>query len=216
MASSTMINLRGISPLASTAAILPGHSLRFNVPGMPGIEPSWAAVEPTTGGADETAGNESVVHGVLYKLSEEDFATICGTEGVPLAYTLHRCRVIPYKGDGKTAGGDALRRTMSAGKTACGADGGIDGLDSNEQSARNGWGVAAFTLRSARKKWRREGKDIPPSQSYLNVLLRGAEEFALDESCVRELESVPVGRTWFGNGLAEEMLRTAERRNSVS
>lgn len=187
MASSTMINLRNITPLASSAAILPSHALRFNIPGMPGVEPSSASVEPT----DTEQQNDDVVHGVLYKLTESDFATICSTEGVPFAYSLHRCRVVPYVGDGNTAGRDAL----------------------DEQSITEGRGVSAFTLRAARKGWR-QGNDIPPSQSYLNVLIRGAKEFALDESFLGILENMPVGKTWIGNGLSEQMLRAAEQRNS--
>ena len=89
MASSIMINLRNISPLASSVAILPGHALRFNIPGVPGVEPSLAAVEPTN--SDAVEKEQVAVHMVLYKLTKEDFATICQTEGVPLGYSLHRC-----------------------------------------------------------------------------------------------------------------------------
>ncbi|KAL9179641.1 hypothetical protein ACHAXT_008931 [Thalassiosira profunda] len=180
MASSTMINLRSITPLASSAAVLPGHALRFNIPGMPGVEPSSAAVEP--------AAEQDVVHGVLYSLSEGDFATICSTEGVPFAYSLHRCRVVPYTGDGKSAGKEALDRAAKA---------------SGQSTSNNNLGVPAFTLRASRRQWR-QGMDIPPSQSYLNVLLRGAKEFALDQSYVEKLESIPVGRTFVGDGWRRE------------
>lgn len=217
MASSTMTNLRGLTPLASSAAVLPGHALRFNIPGMPGIEPSSAAVEPV---ANYDAGGmktESVVHGVLYKLTEEDFSAICSTEGVPFAYSLHRCRVVPYMGDGETAGEDALRRATSSdsGSSDAAIHDGVRDTDAkaNMQATGGSLGVSAFTLRAARKQWR-QGKDIPPSQSYLNVLIRGAKEFKLDRSYLRKLESTQVGRTWIGNGLAEGMLSAAERRNS--
>ena len=213
-----MINLRNITPLASSAAILPGHALRFNIPGVPGVEPSSAAVEPMTedgrwnggdGSVMNAAENEQpVVHGVLYKLSEADFATICGTEGVPFAYTLHRCRVIPYEGNGKSAGKDALRRAMAS-DTEAGENN--SNIKANEKPTKNSWGVSAFTLRAARKEWR-QGEDIPPSKSYLNVLIRGAKEFALDGSYLKKLENIQVGKTWIGNGLAEEMLRMAERQ----
>ncbi|EED90104.1 protein with peroxisomal targeting peptide, partial [Thalassiosira pseudonana CCMP1335] len=138
MASSTMVNLRELSPLASSAAVLPMHALRFNIPGLVGVEPSSAS---------RRWGE--MVHGVLYKLSSADFASVCQTEGVPFAYCLHRC---PQT------------------------------INNNE------WGIPAFTLRAARKEWRLPNKDIPPSQSYLNVLLRGAKEFALDQSYVQKLE----------------------------
>mmetsp|Transcript_17440 Transcript_17440/g.37687 ORF Transcript_17440/g.37687 Transcript_17440/m.37687 type:complete len:258 (+) Transcript_17440:193-966(+) len=209
MASSTMINLRNITPLASSAAILPSHALRFNIPGMPGVEPSSAAVEPVD--VKEQIAEDEVVHGVLYKLSESDFATICQTEGVPLAYSLHRCRVVPFVGDGNTAGQDAMDRALSM-ETSDSTTLTNDNLKTKEQSTSKKWGVPAFTLRAARKEWR-QGKDTSPSQSYLNVLIRGAKEFALDESYLRKLENTSVGKTWIGNGLAEEMLLAAERRN---
>ena len=258
MASSTMINLRNIQPLASSAAVLPGHVLRFNIPGIPGIEPSSASVEPvdkksgsilTNEDDDDDAmllldaieNEEHVVHGVLYKLSEDDFATICRTEGVPFAYSLHRCRVIPYVNDDGTsgsAGRDALQR-------AADALGSIEKEEEEDNDEYNGqqlkpstkeqmtmttattkaatttsnksrWGVQTFTLRAARKEWRQNQKDIPPSQSYINVLLRGANEFALDDSYIRKLENdIPVGKTWFGNGFAENLLRIAEQRRQI-
>ena len=59
MYTSTMINLRGIQPISSTAAVLPKHELRFNIPGVHLIEPSSASVEPTNDMSKE------VVHGVF-------------------------------------------------------------------------------------------------------------------------------------------------------
>ena len=195
MCTSTMINLRGIQPISSTAAVLPKHKLRFNIPGVPLIEPSSASVEPI-----DNDMSEEVVHGVLYKLSEEDFAAICSSEGVPFAYSLHRCRVITYLGDGRNAGYTAAMQKAL-------------GTDSNKQSTdTSNYEVSAFTLRASRREWRRQRKDIPPSQAYLNVLLSGANEFSLDKDYVQKLNSVKVGRT-FGNGLAEELLRVAEQRN---
>ena len=199
MASSTMTDLRGISPLNSSAAVLPGHVLRFNVPGLPLIEPSSASVEPAA--LDDDA---VVVHGVLYELTERDFATICRTEGVPFVYALHRCRAFPYVGDGRTAGEDALRRSSAAAREAVGPTPGA-GTDID-------LGVSAFTLRASRDGWRR-GRDIPPSRSYLNVLLRGVREFALDEAHLRHLEGIRCGRTLFGDGVAGGVLRLAEERH---
>ncbi|KAL3765770.1 hypothetical protein ACHAW5_004177 [Stephanodiscus triporus] len=228
MASSTMIDMRDVSPIDSTAAILPGHVLRFNVPGLPLVEPSWASIEPVVddepgGAATDDNDDVAVVHGVLYELSGEDFATICRTEGVPFAYSLHRCRVLPYAGDGKTAGADALRRAKAGvGGAAAGPDDDDDRRDDDGRSnyttevskmtpMTTDWGVPAFTLRAARRGWRR-GRDAPPSRSYLNVLIRGAREYELDGAYVRELEGTRSGMTLIGNGLAEGMLRLAERR----
>ncbi len=198
MASSTMINLRELSPLASAAAVLPAHVLRFNIPGVPLVEPSSASVEPVDNimekkGMDDVETiieSGQLVHGVLYKLSEDDFARVCSTEGVPFAYSLHRCRCIPYAGDGKRAGEDCLRRVMRE----------LDEINM----------IPAFTLRAAREKWRRDD-DIAPSQSYLNVLIQGAKEFRLDETYLQKLQQIEAGRT-FGPGMAEELLRRAENR----
>jgi len=175
MASSTMVNLRNLKPIASTAAVLYDHRLAFNVPGTPFVEPSWASVEVETG---------SSVHGVLYKLSEEDFTRVCQTEGVPFAYRLHRCDVVPYIGNGEDAG-------MQADETKT---------------------IKAFTLRAGRKSWR-ESKDIAPSQSYVNVLLRGAKEFQLDQDYVKQLENIQCAQNVIGGGMAEKMLQFAELRN---
>jgi len=179
-----MTALRNVNPIISTAAILPKHRLTFNVPGTPLLEPSWAAVEPTS--------EQEFVHGVLYKLSEEDFSTICNTEGVPIAYRLHRCRVLPYRGNDDNAGHLALQNTL-------------------KNKTMNTMGVAAFTLRAGREEWRSNSSIIKPSRSYLNVLIRGAKEFKLDQDYVTMLESLPVGVT-IGNGIAEVMLQLAERK----
>ena len=178
MASSTMRNLRKLHPIAETAAILPKYELVFSIPGTPLMEPSWAAVRPTE---DDT----SVVHGVLYRLTEEDFVKVCQTEGVPFAYRLKRCQVIPYVGDGKDAG---EKRRLS-----------------NKSSPKK---VRAITLIDANDNSNKQS--IPPSQSYLNVLLQGAKEFGLDKKYVEYLENIECGKTIIGNGVAETMLQFAE------
>lgn len=184
MALTTMTALRDLDPLACTPAVLPGHRLLFDVPGLPWVEPSWASVEPTTTEEEE----EEVVHGVLYTLTEEDFVSVCRTEGVPLSYRLHRCAPVPYRGDGAAAGRAALARPDRP-------------------------RVRAFTLRSpgtdvARKTHR------APSRAYRNVLVRGAKEFALDADYVQRLENIIPGKTLFGDGFAERMLTAAEQRKS--
>eukprot|EP00978_Attheya_sp_CCMP212_P048168 scaffold480554_cov43-Attheya_sp.AAC.1 len=181
MALDTMTELRGLSPLQSCAAVLPDHKLRFQIPGMPLVEPSWANVEPIAYDDDEN-GSSTTVHGVLYKLTEQDFASVCATEGVPFAYRLHRCQVVPYKGDGEQVGATTLAKT-------------------------DPFRVSAFTLVPIPRY--RSAPDIPPSQSYLNVLLRGAREFQLDREYVTYLENIQAGQTLLGNGTAERMLDMA-------
>ena len=184
MASATMTALRQLDPVASSAAVLPGHRLAFNVPGTPLIEPSWASVEPVKSQGDVPS---EVVHGVLYKLTQDDFESVCRTEGVPFGYRLHRCKVIPYNGNNDCAGQEALASTSSK-------------------------LVPAFTLRAGRKMWRQSTVDIPPSKAYMNVLLRGAEEYRIDREYVNYLRNIPVGQTLIGDGIAEEMLKTAEEQ----
>ncbi len=181
MASSTMTNLRKLNPIASTPAILKDHRLAFNVPGTPFIEPSWASVEMEEG---------SIIHGVLYKLTEDDFAKVCQTEGVPFSYKLHRCEVMPYEGDGVDAG---ARMWLNKDAHA----------DAETQV------LQAFTLRAGKSSWRK-AKNIPPSKSYKNVLLRGAREFKIDEDYVRQLEQIKCSEMILGDGIAEKILQFAE------
>lgn len=187
MCSSTMTKLRSLNPVFSSAAVLPRHNLRFNIPGTSFIEPSWASVEPASDSEVPTKN----VHGVLYKLTEEDFVKLCSSEGVPFAYTIHRCRVVPYSGNGKSAGADALESNIL-------------------QGGQHRGSVFAYTLRAARPQWRQAKTDIPPSKSYLNVMIRGALEYQLDEEYVQELKSINPGRT-VGTGFAETVLESAEQ-----
>ena len=201
MAISTMTKLRNINPISSTAAILPNHTLRFNIPGIPCIEPSYASVEPTS--SSSSSSQETNVHGVLYVLTPKDFATICQTEGVPFIYSLHRCYVVPYVGNGKTAGMDTLLQKT----TTTNAESSTTATTTRDKKI-----VSAFTLRATSNKNRQVGYNIPPSQSYINVLLRGAIEFQLDEKYYQELENINVSTKIFGNGISEMMLQIAEKR----
>lgn len=99
MVPETMKNLRDITPLSSTAGVLRDYKLRFNVRGIPWVEPSAAAVERCVA---------TRVHGVLYELTEDDFARVGSTEGVPFVYRWQLCEVYPYVGDGTDAGETAL------------------------------------------------------------------------------------------------------------
>lgn len=98
---STMTSLRGLRPLDATAAVLPNYQLAFDIPGMPGVEPSAASVRPKS---------SRVVHGVLWTLTAKDFARIGRSEGVPFSYQWQACNVYPYVGDGSKAGAQAVER----------------------------------------------------------------------------------------------------------
>ena len=215
MALSTMINLREIEPISYTPAILPNHELLFNVPGLPYVEPSFASVEPTKIMINDkydnmNATDDCIVHGVLYELTEKDFITICRTEGVPFAYQLHRCKPIPYTGDGKYAGRDALENEVLLQQKQQNAT-----MNPNSRqeldTALTPTSRLAFTLRA--KSISGSVQNIPPSQEYMNVLIRGAKEFSIDDDYVQKLKQIKVGRTLFGKGTAEKMLLAAERRN---
>lgn len=221
MASSTMTALRNVRPLASSAAVLPNHSLRFNIPGTRFVEPSWASVEPIF--EKENIFNEegmgiNEVHGVLYKLTEEDFETVCSTEGVPFGYTLHRCRVVPYRGNGRSAGRDALHKLGLVSREEDDINETSLPMSTKQslQALPRDKSIFAYTLRASRPAWRNQNieEDVAPSQAYLNVLLRGGEEFGLDESYMDYLKKIVPGRTLFGDGVAELMLEAAEKRTS--
>lgn len=185
MASSTMTALRGLTPLASTPAILPGHRLCFNIPGVQMLEPSWASVEPSSNPRHN-------VHGILYQLTSKDFIRVCQSEGVPLTYQLHRCRVIPYMSN--------LDRNAGQNK-----------LQMYKQNPSQVILRSAFTLRAAKEEWRirPNDKDIPPSRSYIRVLLQGAEEYGLDEQYIQELKRIKVDEQV--TGIAEWILKGAEQ-----
>lgn len=190
MASATMTSLRKLKPVTSTAAILPNYKLVFTVPGTPLVEPSWAAVEPTENDVDD-----DVVHGVLYRLDEDDFLKVCRSEGVPFAYRLQRCHVIPYVGREKDGANNDQNIT----------DAGAQALANNDVKK-----ISAVTLISASMKSPSKNRNVAPSQSYLNILIRGAKEYKLDEAYVEKLKSIECGRTIIGNGIAGIMLQISE------
>jgi Gamma-glutamyl cyclotransferase, AIG2-like len=174
----TMTSLRRIQFVNSTAAVLPGYKLRFNIPGIPALEPSWACVEKCT---------EDNVHGVLYTLTPQDFARLSFSEGVPFGYQWRVVDVVPYQGDGDTAG----RIAMSSSSDCL---------------------SQAYTLVS-NNPWLPR-RDIPPSKAYRGLLIRGAKDFQMDRDYIDKLESIPVGFT-FGDGyVAKDVLEAAEQKRS--
>lgn len=180
----TMTDMRNIQCVESTAAILDGYKLRFNIPGIPAVEPSWACVEAVK---NKNNGDE-VVHGVMYTLKPQDFARISMSEGVPFGYQWEVVDVVPYLGDGVSAGREALLDQSSSEKTST---------------------VKAYVLVTNNPFLRR---DIAPSKAYRNLLIRGARDFQMDQDYIEKLEAVPIGFT-FGDGyVAKDMLEAAERR----
>ena len=72
MHSETFIKSRRMSPLSKEVARLPGFELVFDQKGVPLVEPAFASIR-------KSEGNE--VWGVLYELSQKDFARLHYTEG---------------------------------------------------------------------------------------------------------------------------------------
>jgi hypothetical protein len=71
MASEVLVARRGLRPVWSAAAALPGHRLVFDLPGLPFVEPSFASVAPDP---------EARVHGVVWALSPSDLRRLDGFE----------------------------------------------------------------------------------------------------------------------------------------
>jgi hypothetical protein len=65
---------RRIAPLCSVAAVLPDWEFRFNQTGIPVVEPVFASVQPST-----LPGAQ--VHGVLHKMTRDEYAHLLLTEG---------------------------------------------------------------------------------------------------------------------------------------
>lgn len=82
---------RRIDPLESVAGVLEDFRLVFNTRGIPWIEPAFANVEPVKG---------ERVHGVLHRLTPEQFTRLDLFEGRGLAYRHMELDVKAY--DGRT------------------------------------------------------------------------------------------------------------------
>jgi hypothetical protein len=119
------------------------------------VEPSAASVEPA---------NNQNVHGVLYQLTEADFAKVGSTEGVPWTYRWQRCEVYPYIGDGLAAGQQAMAISQP---------------------------VPAYTLIAPGFS---KDEDIPPSSSYHGLIVEGSHFWKMDDIYVKFLEQIPTAQ----------------------
>lgn len=211
MVPETMTSLRKLSPVSATAAVLPGYELAFDIPGNPWIEPSAASVRERGCGDSfknnvDTNNNDnnninivkhrssSVVHGVLYELTDSEFASLGRSEGVPLVYRWERCRVIPYTGDGECAGAQQLQQQQQH-------------QDSPDAA---GAAISAFVLTAS--IFVRNKKDIPPSRSYLQILQDGAAYWNMDRAYQAELSQIAVDPNV--PGVSGMLLRAAKRFNT--
>lgn len=180
MLPSTMESLRNIRDYSASAAVLRDYRLAFDIPGVPCIEPSSASARYCPG---------QVMHGVLYTLSADDFAKVGNTEGVPWVYRWERVNVVPYKGDGKSAGVRALNEGVSPAIEAY---------------------VLVPTIPSP-------VEHIPTSKSYLRILQRGASFWQLDRDYQISIGKYITADTMLiSDGLAEKWLHFAELVNPAS
>jgi hypothetical protein len=178
----TMRSLRNLNPIGASAAVLLDYALRFDVPGNPLLEPSAASVQPCPG---------AVVHGVVYQLTDADFARVGSSEGVPFAYRWKSCRVVTYVGDGECAGAAALRAT------------GTNYLDA--------YTLCKHTNANVQTK---QQQFIPPSASYLKIIRDGARYWKLDRSYQDELSQAVVAQNLLvKDGLSGTLLAFAKLLN---
>jgi len=197
---STMKALRQIEvrPDSVTAAILPGYELKFH---------SDAAfvrrhVENNTGDGSDSS---SVVHGVLYTLTDEEFAKVGLTEGVPFGYRWQSCLVYPYKGDMKQAGYDCLNKSTNEKEK---------GKETKNNNNMQSSPVEAYTLVETSplslfgSSTIKKRKEIPPSLSYLGLIQEGARLWRFDSRYQDFLASIEMSSS---NGMSEIALRIAEK-----
>lgn len=167
----TMESLRRIdlSKSNSSAALLYDYRLAFDISTG---KSAAASVRYEPG---------SVVHGVLYSLTPEDFSSLSLSEGVPLAYLWERCSVVPYTGDNDKAGEVAL------------AQNDVEPVPAFVLTTR--WGRKSVYGKA------RVHKDLPSGRAYLNILKRGAAHWKLDRSYQISLTKVRTTEAFDGSEL---------------
>ncbi|MFY0533672.1 gamma-glutamylcyclotransferase family protein [Nannocystis pusilla] len=77
----------GLSPLDTTPGTLCGWRLVFDMPGVPPADPAMASIRREAGGE---------VHGLLLRLSAQQFAALVGSEGGDRFYVREQVEVIAY------------------------------------------------------------------------------------------------------------------------
>lgn len=202
MVPATMTALRQLKPLSSTAAILPGYELAFDIPTGIWLEPSAASVRRQ---------QRRVVHGVLYQLSETDFARLGSSEGVPGIYTWETCRVVPYRGDSQCAGRTALAAHYNNNHKTNST---VEALVLTTSPLLRS--IMRMRMMSATRNPVEENEDadsvlpdIPPSPSYLRILRDGAAYWQMDRDYQAMLAAVPVSP--YTPGMADWILQMARR-----
>jgi len=143
-----------------------------------------------------------VVHGLVYTLTEDEFAKVGSTEGVPFGYRWQSCLVYPYRGDGKQAGGDSLNDPNALP---------IQAYTLVEPNAPNRTRKQKGTNTDANSS---NDVEIPPSASYLGLIREGARLWKFDKSYQDELTTIQVAKTnniLFPDGWEGPTLQLAEK-----
>jgi hypothetical protein len=225
MVPSTMTSLRNLSPISATAAILPNYTLRFNIRGNPFIEPSAASVmkqpQPQQHTTASTTFNDpctnNSVHGVLYTLTEDDFARLGQSEGVPFAYVWERCYPIPYIGNNNDAGHMVLSQyrihTSTTNDRTIYVSDDENGERStqqqqSQQEIQEAFVLTASTIFTSDSKTQ---QDIPPSKSYLQLLQDGSKYWNMDVTYQTYLQNVNTNPIVCG--ISKQILQLAEQIN---
>ncbi|KAG7337927.1 hypothetical protein IV203_022456 [Nitzschia inconspicua] len=182
--------LRQICVQDCVAAVLRDYDLKFYGSSASNrkqlVETSAAFVEPVSSNPSTSSNSTttSLVHGVLYTLSEEDFVKVGRTEGVPFAYRWQPCLVYPYLGDGESAGLHAIETTDP---------------------------VEAYTLVPPSSQQEPSRQQVAPSASYLGLIQEGAELWKFDRAYRDQLAAVEVASNLLvSEGVSGFSLKLAE------
>jgi hypothetical protein len=84
MSSKKFTGSRGIHPIKTARAKLPGWTLTTEIPGTPYSEPAFTSIRPITGTEDPKTTEE--VLGVAYLITAEQYVRVVASEGGGIAY----------------------------------------------------------------------------------------------------------------------------------
>ena len=120
------------------------------------------------------------------------------SEGVPFAYIWERCFPIPYIGNNQNAGHEALLLQQQQQQ-----------LESVASQTAEAFVLTANPLFTSSKS---NPKNIPPSNSYLQILKDGAKYWKMDETYQMYLQN-DIATDPIIPGISKQLLQLAERMN---
>lgn len=212
---STMKALRQIEVREVTAAVLPDYELMFASAAFvrPVLVANRTSIEYDAKGKDNAIDEDSelpssrrVVHGLLYTLTEEEFAKVGQTEGVPFGYRWQSCRLYPYRGDGNQAGMDCLSDPDALSVQAYTL---VEPTPASSQQRQQ-------QQRRKREQLKRNNQrgGMPPNASYLGLIREGARLWKFDRNYQDELATIQTATSnnWlFQDGWEGPTLQLAEK-----